>query len=198
MKVLRLILGDQLNHNHSWYTKLDTHVVYFMAEMRQETNYVTHHIQKVVAFFSAMRSFAAHLENQGHTVVYYTLDDPRNQHTLTDNIKQIIKENSCDTFQYQQPDEYRLDQELVRFRESGHIPITVVDTEHFMTSRTDLEEFFKGKKLYTMEYFYRMMRKRYDLMMITEKDPEGGQWNFDQSNRKKWKHDTLIRIENTW
>ena len=37
-----------------------------------------------------------------------------------------------------------------------------------------------------MEYFYRDMRKKYKIMMLTEKDPEGGKWNFDQSNRKKW------------
>lgn len=198
MKKGRLILGDQLNHNHSWYSKVDDQVVYFMAEMKQEATYVTHHIQKIVAFFCAMRSFSERLKNQGHTVVYYTLDDPQNQETLTENIKHFLKEYSCESFEYQLPDEYRLDQELVRFRESGHLPTTFVDTEHFMTSRTDLEDFFEGKKQYTMEYFYRMMRKKYDLMMINDKDPEGGKWNFDQSNRKKWKQDTLIPTEKTF
>lgn len=198
MKTLRLILGDQLNHNHSWFARVDTNVIYFMAEMRQETSYVTHHIQKIVAFFSAMRSFADHLKKHGHTVVYYTLDNTNNKQLLTANIKQVIQEYTCDIFEYQLPDEYRLDQELVRFRESGYIPTTAVDSEHFMTPRSDLEIFFKGKKQYTMEYFYRMMRKRYNLMMITEKDPEGGQWNFDQNNRKKWKQDTLIPSEKTF
>ncbi|MFC4633564.1 cryptochrome/photolyase family protein [Dokdonia ponticola] len=198
MKKGRLILGDQLNHNHSWYTKVDDQVVYFMAEMKQEATYVTHHIQKVVAFFCAMRSFADHLKNQGHSVVYYTLDDTQNQETLTENIKHFLKENACDAFEYQLPDEYRLDEELVRFRESGYIPTTSVDSEHFMTSRNDLSAFFEGKKQYTMEYFYRMMRKKYDLMMINDKDPEGGKWNFDQSNRKKWKQDTLIPTEKTF
>ena len=37
-----------------------------------------------------------------------------------------------------------------------------------------------------MEYFYRDMRKKYDIMMSTKNDPEGGKWNFDKSNRKKW------------
>ena len=32
--------------------------VYLMAEMRQETDYAPHHIQKVLAFFAAMRAFA--------------------------------------------------------------------------------------------------------------------------------------------
>ena len=51
MKTLRLILGDQLNSQHSWFQEKDDDVIYFMAEMRQETDYVAHHIQKVTAFF---------------------------------------------------------------------------------------------------------------------------------------------------
>jgi deoxyribodipyrimidine photolyase-related protein len=64
MKILRLVLGDQLNYQHSWYTTADNDVVYFMAEMKQETNYVKHHIQKVVAFFKSMRSFSSWLESE--------------------------------------------------------------------------------------------------------------------------------------
>ena len=50
-KKLRLILGDQLNENHSWFKGPDENVTYVMMEIRQETDYVKHHIQKVVAFF---------------------------------------------------------------------------------------------------------------------------------------------------
>ncbi len=195
MKKLRLILGDQLNHKHSWYTEQNDEVYYFMAEMRQETDYVTHHIQKVVAFFVAMREFASWLEERGHHIIYYTLDTKENTQSLSKNLETLIKSHSFDKFEYQLPDEYRLDEELERFCDSIKIPTEHYDTEHFMTSRTDLAQFFKGKKQYTMEYFYRMMRKEYDIMIINEKEPEGGKWNFDHSNRNKWKGDTLIPHE---
>lgn len=57
-KTLRLILGDQLNARHSWFGEPDSSVLYVMAELRQETDYVVHHRQKVLAFFAAMRNFA--------------------------------------------------------------------------------------------------------------------------------------------
>ena len=41
---VRLILGDQLNSEHSWFDQVNSHVIYVMFEMRQETNYVKHHI----------------------------------------------------------------------------------------------------------------------------------------------------------
>ena len=43
IKRLRLILGDQLNARHSWYKEVDTHTLYCMAEMYQESNNITHH-----------------------------------------------------------------------------------------------------------------------------------------------------------
>ena len=75
MKTLRLILGDQLNHNHPWFNKTDENIVYCLFEMRQETDYVKHHIQKIVGFFSAMRNFASELTTAGHEVVYYKIND---------------------------------------------------------------------------------------------------------------------------
>ncbi len=69
-KTLRLLLGDQLNQKHSWFKTRNDALTYLLMELRQETDYVVHHIQKVIAFFSAMRCFAAWLEERGHRVIY--------------------------------------------------------------------------------------------------------------------------------
>ena len=58
---LRLILGDQLNANHSWLQDKDPSVLYVLMEILPETQYVQHHVQKVCAFFLAMRAFANQL-----------------------------------------------------------------------------------------------------------------------------------------
>ncbi|MEL6390505.1 MAG: cryptochrome/photolyase family protein, partial [Bacteroidota bacterium] len=54
---LRLILGDQLNRHHSWYDDIDKDIHYTIMEVTPESEYVTHHIQKVVGMFQAMRTF---------------------------------------------------------------------------------------------------------------------------------------------
>ena len=184
---LRLILGDQLNELHSWYSEVRNDVLYFMTEMRQETDYVTHHIQKIVGFFSAMRHFSENLKKQGHQVIYWKLDAPQNTQNLTENLQKIMESYSIHKFEYQFPDEYRLDLQLNDFCNSISIPFEVVDTEHFYTSREELSTFFKGKKQKVMEYFYRYMRKKHQILMLNETDPQGGKWNFDHSNRQKWK-----------
>lgn len=187
MKTLRLLLGDQLNHKHSWFDETDDDVVYFMAEMRQETDYTHHHIQKVIAFFASMRNFAEYLEEQGHRVVYYQIDARDNQQDLVKNLNTLIEKHAIEKFDYQLPDEYRLDQQLKDFSEHLSIASEAFGTEHFYTTRTEMADFYKGKKEMTMEYFYRDMRKKHEVMMENAKNPEGGKWNFDKSNRKKWK-----------
>ena len=183
-KTLKLILGDQLNYDHSWFTKIDKDVHYVLMEMRQETDYVKHHIQKVIGFFSAMRAFAKKLEKLGHQVIYYQLDNPKNKQSLTGNLSQLIETLGIRKFEYQLPDEYRLDEQLKTFCEQLSIETTAVDTEHFLTQRNELADFFKGKKTYLMESFYRSMRKKYDIMM-DGKQPITGKWNYDKENRKK-------------
>ncbi|WP_228515197.1 cryptochrome/photolyase family protein [Flavobacterium sp. MR2016-29] len=57
-KTLRLILGDQLNSNHSWYETTDNSITYVMMEIRTETDYAIHHIQKQQDSLQKYASFA--------------------------------------------------------------------------------------------------------------------------------------------
>lgn len=183
-KTLRLILGDQLNRNHSWYTTIDDSTTYLIMEMRQETDYVKHHVQKVVGFFSAMREMKNDLVKGGHQVRYVTLDDQNNSQDLKENLDRIILDLGIEKFEYQLPDEYRLDQMLMEICNQLSIPTCTFDTEHFLTERDELESMFVGKKTYLMETFYRAMRKKHNVMMDGDQ-PITGQWNYDAENRKK-------------
>jgi deoxyribodipyrimidine photolyase-related protein len=55
---VRLILGDQLNHQHSWYDETRGDVLCVVAELFEEVGYVKHHVQKICAFFLAMQRFS--------------------------------------------------------------------------------------------------------------------------------------------
>ena len=181
---LRLILGDQLNYQHSWYHSNSADTLYVCMEMRQETDYVGHHIQKILAFFASMRNFVHFLEEEGHEVTYLRLDDDRNTQSLTDNLEWLIAEYGIQRFEYQEPDEYRLHRQLETFCTHLSLPTQSYGTEHFLSEKEEFQGFYEGKKQYVMEHFYRYMRKKYDLLMDGE-NPIGEQWNFDGENRKK-------------
>ena len=69
MNKLRLILGDQLNINHSWFKENNSLTTHVMMEVKEETSYVLHHAQKIIATFSAMRFFAKQLQQKGFEVI---------------------------------------------------------------------------------------------------------------------------------
>jgi len=191
VKTLRLILGDQLNHQHSWLSTVNDEITYTMMEVRSETDYVRHHIQKVAAFFLAMRAFADHLEKQGHQVIYLKLGDPEHQHTFAANLDRLIDKHGFERFAYQLPDEYRLDEMLKDYAGSLAIPSEAVDTEHFYTNREALRTFFKGKKTYILESFYRNLRRQEGVLM-EDGEPATGRWNYDAENRNKLKGEVHI------
>ena len=114
----------------------------------------------------------------------WKLDDKKNVGSLVENLKLVIDENKIEHFEYQLPDEYRLDEQLKNFCKAIKISSKVFDSEHFMSTRFELHDFFKGKKTYLMESFYRSMRRKYDLMMDGDQ-PLTGKWNYDKENRKK-------------
>lgn len=183
-KTLRLILGDQLNPQHSWFQKVHPHVTYVLMEIMPEATYVTHHIQKLLGFFAAMRRFADELQKQGHQCIYLRLDDPYNKQSFEGNLEKILATDEYVAFEYQEPDEYRVDQILKQFTDRLSIRVKVYDSEHFLTRRYDLQEFFAGGKTLLMESFYRHMRRKHHLLMEEDK-PAGGRWNFDRENRRR-------------
>jgi len=69
MTRLFLVVGDQLSHDLASIREAEAgrdHVL--MAELAEEAEYVRHHVQKIALIFSAMRHFAAELEQRGHRV----------------------------------------------------------------------------------------------------------------------------------
>lgn len=184
---LRLILGDQLNAQHRWLTEVDDAIVYVMMEVRQETDYVLHHAQKILAIFAAMRDFARQLREAGHRVHYIAIDQPQSARSITGNLDALAAEYGAQAVQYQAPDEWRLDQQLYRHGRAARVPWLMVDTDHFYTSRNDAADIFRNRKQWLMEFFYRQMRVQHGVLMEDPRQPVGGQWNFDHDNRKPWR-----------
>ncbi|RQO68775.1 cryptochrome/photolyase family protein [Aquitalea sp. FJL05] len=187
MTELRLILGDQLNLRHSWFSRVDDHVVYLLLELRQETDYVRHHAQKLLAVLAAMRDFAARLKAAGHRVRYVTLDHPSNRGTLEANLDALVQHYAASHFSWQLPDEWRLDQQLQAWAARQSLVCQAVDSEHFLATRLAASQLFAGKASWRMETFYRHMRKQYGVLLDERGGPAGGKWNFDQDNRKPWR-----------
>ncbi len=184
MTALRLILGDQLNTQISSLDDCDKdNDVILMCEVWGEATYVKHHKKKIAFLFSAMRHFAEELEGAGYTVRYTKLDDKDNAKSLKGEIERAVKDVKPDEIIVTFPGEYRVLKDMEGWKDEFGIPVQIREDTRFLCQPEKFEQWAEGRKQLRMEYFYREMRKDYDILMDGD-NPEGGEWNYDSENRK--------------
>jgi deoxyribodipyrimidine photolyase-related protein len=180
---LVLILGDQLDLRSSALRDFDPQSdEIIMIESANEAQYVWTHKAKIALFLSAMRHFARSLEKLQYPLTYIqssslTIVEVLKKQILDKNIKHLV----CI-----EPGEWRLKQAIVELAKELNIQLEMLEDEHFYCSRQEFVDWTANKKELRLEYFYRLMRKKHHVLLDANGEPEGGQWNFDQDNRKPY------------
>jgi len=187
MTRLALLTGDQLTPALSSLASLQRgrdHVL--MAELMSEAEYVPHHVKKIALVFSAMRHFAAELEETGHRVFYRHFDPASSVRSFTDAVAAHCAEYAIDEIVLTHPGEWRVLAEVRGLQERVGVPVRVLEDDRFVATPAEFADWAAGRKTLRMEFFYREMRRRTGLLMDGDQ-PAGGQWNFDAENRRKWR-----------
>jgi deoxyribodipyrimidine photolyase-related protein len=184
-KTLRLILGDQLNKTISSLNDIDKdNDVILMCEVWDEATYVKHHKKKIAFLFSAMRHFAAELKNFGFNVDYIQLDDEGNSGSFKGEVKRAIDRHNVNKMIVTEASEYRVLKDMRQWADEFGIKVEIRPDDRFLATHKEFKEWAEdGRKQLRMEYFYRTMRRKHDVLMDGD-DPVGGQWNYDAENRK--------------
>ncbi len=184
MKTLRLVLGDQLSYDLPSLAGLDVeNDIVLMAEVMAEVTYVRHHKRKIAFLFSAMRHFAESLRAAGVTVFYRQLDDEGNGGTLTAELRNALSHFGPDRVLLTAPGEYRLLQEMRAWQVDNTIPVEILPDSRFLCGIDEFASWAKGRKSLRMEFFYRELRRKFNILMDGDA-PIGGKWNFDSDNRQ--------------
>ena len=74
--------------------------------------------KKLLGFCWPCASLPTPLRAAGHRLHYMRIGDAASQLPLPEVLRQILTEHGAARFEYQQPDEYRLDQQLLLFSQS--------------------------------------------------------------------------------
>lgn len=183
MTVLRLVLGDQLSASLPTLADYDAGDTVLLCEVMEEATYVPHHPKKIAFLFSAMCHFARELQERGMTVRYVTLDDPSNTNSFEGEVARAIADTGATRLVVTEPGEYRVLEMFKRWPASLGIAVDILEDTRFLCTRGEFAAWAQGRKQYRMEYFYREMRKKHNLLMEKNNKPAGGQWNFDKENR---------------
>ena len=162
-----------------------------MAEVMEEATYVKHHKKKIAFIFSAMRHFAEELRENGYTVSYTQLDATNNSGSFTDELLSAISDLNPEKVIVTEPSEYRVLHDVESWQGRAAVPIDILKDDRFIVGKQEFADWAEGRKVLRMEYFYRDIRRKTELLMDAEK-PTGGKWNFDSENRKRADNDLFM------
>lgn len=184
MRNLILILGDQLSLDNPALAGADTRTDrVLMVEAAGEATKVWSHKARITLFLSAMRHFAEALREQGLRLDYRTLDAADGvASTLAAQLRSAIATHRPQRVVVCEAGEFGVEQEIAAAcRETDVVLEWRADT-HFLCTRDEFAAWARGRRDLRMEFFYREMRRRHEVLM-TDGKPAGGRWNFDSDNR---------------
>lgn len=187
MRRLYLILGDQLDRDSLIFNDVDKkNDCFWMAEVNQESTHVWSHKQRIALFLSGMRHFAEELREKGLPLQYHFLEDQQFS-DLAEALAHTITTEQPEEVWFVRPGDYRVFESLVNTCKQCDVPFKQLNDQHFLSTPQDFMQWAGDKKQLRLEYWYRELRKKYQILMEDDKTPLGGKWNYDESNRKSFK-----------
>lgn len=189
MRNLIIVTGDQLDARSTVFEDFDARQdAVWMAETAEETTHVWNHKLRIALFLSAMRHFRDEQQKAGRTVHYHELSPQAGGdrgsgfgEILSRDISRLKPERLiiCE------PGDYRVWQIMQTTADDCGLELDIRADRHFYCSIEEFRQYAEGRKGLLLEFFYRHLRKKHDVLM-DGKDPAGGQWNFDHDNRESF------------
>ncbi|MBF5059204.1 cryptochrome/photolyase family protein [Candidatus Neptunochlamydia vexilliferae] len=175
MGSLRLVLGDQLSETLTALEGCDKKKDSILfCETLDEFTHVKHHKKKIAFLISARRHFASLLKKKKYPVYYVELT----QDSLSTVIQKVMQDKKLSRLIVTFPSEYHVLKEL----EALKVELEIRSDTRFLSTPEEFAAWAKGRKELMMEFFYREMRKKHQVLM-EQKGPIGGKWNYDAENR---------------
>jgi deoxyribodipyrimidine photolyase-related protein len=119
--------------------------------------------------------------------VHYRAFDPDSQiRSMTDAVASQVNAQKPESVITTECGEWRLHDQISGWNESLGVPVEIRRDTRFIADKNEFARWAEGRKQLRMEFFYREMRRKTGLLMTPDNKPEGGEWNYDADNRRKW------------
>lgn len=182
---LVIVLGDQLDPDASAFDGFDPHLdAVWMAEVAEESTHVWSSKPRTAVFLSAMRHFAHDLEATGRPLHYTRLTDADNRGSLAAQLTADLARLRPEALVMTAPGEWRVLEAMRGVAAASGLALDVREDRHFFYTVREFAAHAAPRRTLRMEYFYREMRRRHGILLTPSGEPEGGSWNYDESNRK--------------
>ena len=181
MKSLRIIFVDQLSSNNPTLERINSNDILLFYEPIETFYEIKHHKQKITLLVSALRHL---IKRINHKNVIHQKIEKNKKCDLVKLLKKIISDDNVNKIIIAKPSDFKIYKDLLFFSQSNNIEIEILEDKKFISNVEDFTDWASDKKTRIQEYYYRWLRKKYDVFMSEEGKPIGDKWNFDKDNRK--------------
>jgi deoxyribodipyrimidine photolyase-related protein len=182
MKESWLILGNQLFPLHCYQKSISALV--FMAEDFELCTHFKYHKHKIMHFLISMRNYRDQLTSNGFSVSYSMLEGPK-QAPYAERLCQFIQRQSIERLHVYEIEDKFFEDRIVELCAKLGVELVVYTNPNFVVSRSSFQDYLKRVKRPFMKTFYEQQRQEFSILLDEKNKPLGGQWSFDQENRKK-------------
>ncbi|NJK90404.1 MAG: cryptochrome/photolyase family protein [Blastochloris sp.] len=176
------ILGDQLSPTHPALKLAKSDDIFLLLESSHRAGKLRYHQHKLVLLYSAMRHYAEELRQQGFRVHYHALEDGPQDYLKS--LQAFVQEFQPESITVMQPNEWAMQEALPALSKKIKTPIQLLPSNQFLVSRDDFQRWASGKKSLLMASHYQTQRRRLNILIDEQGEPEGGQWSYDSENRE--------------
>ncbi len=182
-KSLFVVLGNQL-----FPPRLlgdDRKCRFFMAEDAGLCTYVRHHKQKIAMFLAAMRAYRDELQARGMAVHYECLSETEDEigGEYESKLERQVRSRKVEHLVMWEIEDKFFETRMRDFAAAHDLTLTFRPSPMFLTGRNEFAEWLQDRRPH-MATFYQWQRKRLNVLMTPDGDPEGGRWSFDDENRR--------------
>ncbi|MEL7026829.1 MAG: cryptochrome/photolyase family protein [Pseudomonadota bacterium] len=139
------------------------------------------HKQKLWLHRATMARYAERLVARGLAVS--TIPYEQGAHLVVRTFAGLASEG-VDQVVMAEPVDFMAEKRVVNAAHSFGIALEFLATPGFLNTRADNLDWSAGRKRWFMAEYYKSQRRRLDVLMDGN-EPRGGQWSFDEDNRKK-------------
>ena len=181
MKVLRIVFPDQLSLSNLALNKLNNDDFLLFYEPLDTFYEIRHHKHKITLLISSLRKLVTKVK---HTNILHHKITKKNNQNLKDVLFEIVDKNNINKIMVSKPSDFKIYKDLLFFSQSNNIELEILEDKKFISNVEDFTDWASDKKTRIQEYYYRWLRKKYNIFMNQEGNPIGDKWNFDKDNRK--------------
>jgi deoxyribodipyrimidine photolyase-related protein len=178
---LLLVLGDQLGRDLLDALRPDPAAdLVLMVESPDFVARKPYHRKKVVLVWSAMRHYARELRAEGYSVRYVRIEEGKR---LREAVRDAAAEHGAAALACVRPRERGTALGLARLCADLGLTYEEAPDPSWYTAPEEFGRWLETRKQPKLEDYYRWVRQQTGVLM-RNREPEGGQWNYDKENRK--------------